>query len=190
VCHSNGYLPKIVCTECVFTQICRIQNRSRQISVSNTLCAHFFLYCSSTRENHVELQNVFRLDLVEPNVKPLRPVLYLKNLEIFPLCYPKLEKKISVFFSSFFGANPANFFCEVNLEFFIEVFISQFFSLSFTSMKSQDFLYRISRAFFSIKTSFIYHHLSLCICFPLIAAAAAASVSKKMMHLKRTNKRC
>jgi hypothetical protein len=65
--------PKIVCTECVFTQICQIQNRCRQICVSNTLCAHYFLYCSCTGEIHVELQNVFRLNLVNPpNVEPLK----------------------------------------------------------------------------------------------------------------------
>jgi len=73
VCRSNGYLPKIVCTECVFTQICWIQNRCRQICVSNALCAPYFLYCSCSGEIHVELQNVFRLDLVDPpNVEPLK----------------------------------------------------------------------------------------------------------------------
>jgi hypothetical protein len=43
VCRSNGHVPKLVCTECVFTQICRHQNRCRQICASSTLCTHFFI---------------------------------------------------------------------------------------------------------------------------------------------------
>jgi hypothetical protein len=101
-----------------------------------------------------------------------RLVLYLKNLEIyfsrelhfssffsrfFVLCYPNLEKKnLEFFFSSFFGVNLAKFFCEVNLEFFLEIFISQvFFSVLYFYEISRFSVCRISRVFLSTKKSVI-----------------------------------
>jgi hypothetical protein len=105
----------------------------------------------------------------------LRLVLYLKNLEIylprdlrfssffsrfFVLCYTNLEKKnLEFFFSSFFGVNLKKKNCEVNLEFFLEIFISRFFYLSFTSTKSRDFLCTEFLELFSLPKNHIIYSL-------------------------------
>jgi len=52
--------------------------------------------------------------------------------------------------------NLANFFCEVNLEFFLEIFISRIFFLSFTSTKSRDFLCIEFLELFSLSKNQVY----------------------------------
>jgi len=92
------------------------------------------------------------------------------------------EKKSRVYFSSFLGVNLTNFFCEVNLKFFLEIFISRvFFPLSFTSTKSRDFLCIEFLELFSLSK----HHLSSLITMHLFPPHSCCSSIKKMMRLKR-----
>jgi len=83
----------------------------------------------------------------------VRPVLCLKNLEIyfswdlhfsifFLPFYPKLKKKnLEFFFSSFLGWTSQIFFCEVHLEFFLEISISWvFFFCPLLLQQSRNFL--------------------------------------------------
>jgi len=69
------------------------------------------------------------------------------------------EKKSGVFFSQFFLGEPKRFFCEVNLKFFLEIFISWvFFSVLYLWGVSRFSVYRISWAFLSTKKLDIFHH--------------------------------
>jgi hypothetical protein len=56
--------------------------------------------------------------------------------------------------------NLTIFFCEVNLEFFLEIFISRVFFLSFTNKKSRDFLWKEFLELFSLPKNQIYFHHS------------------------------
>jgi hypothetical protein len=70
------------------------------------------------------------------------------------------EKKSEFFSSSFFGVNLTKNFCEVNLEFFLEIFISRVFFLSFTSTKARDFLSIEFLELFSLPKNQIHFHHS------------------------------
>jgi uncharacterized protein YlzI (FlbEa/FlbD family) len=69
-------------------------------------------------------------------------------------------KKYRVFFSRVFLRGTSQlFFCEGNLEFFLEIFIYRvFFSVLYFYKISRFSVYRISQAFLSIKTSGILNH--------------------------------
>ena len=87
-----------------------------------------------------------------PMLKKSRDLCFLS---FFLLCYPKLKKKnLEFFFLKFFWVNLTTFFCEANLESFLEISIFLVFFSVLYFYRNLKIFYKISRAF-SLETKTI-----------------------------------